>query len=293
MVFKSFGPLILLLFTQYAYSDELKVTILGSGTPIPSIERFGASTLIEYKNRKYLFDVGRGATIRLSQIGINPSEIDHVFFTHLHSDHITGFADFWLTGWIWHRRAALNVYGPEGIDNFISHTQKAFSTDIAVRKKHTGLLEKGLELKLNTVQQGLIYKDKDVKITAIKVDHDPVENAFGYRFDTEENSILLSGDTTLSENLINHGKDLDLLIHELAVIKTELIEHNDKLKKVSQYHSSLQQVKQVVDVLKPKKIIFNHLLILGVDTTSLSQEIELLFQDKAELAHDLMSHRLY
>lgn len=287
-----FGFLALLLFSYYANADELKVTILGSGTPVPSIERFGASTLIEYKNKKYLFDVGRGTTIRLSQIGISPSEIDHLFLTHLHSDHITGFADFWLTGWIWQRRDNLNVYGPEGIENFITHTQKAYSTDIAFRKKHTGLSEKGLKLVLNSVQHGPMYQDKDVKITAVKVDHDPVKNAYGYRFETEEHAILISGDTTLSESLINHGKDLDLLIHELAVIDPHLIESNDRLKKISSYHTSLQQAKQVVDAIKPKKTIFNHLLIFGVDFASLSREIELLFQGKAELGYDLMAYKI-
>ena len=278
----------LLLFSLSVYADNLEVTILGSGTPVPSIERFGPSTLIEYKNKKYLFDVGRGATIRLNQIGINPSEIDHLFLTHLHSDHITGFADLWLTGWIWQRKNELGVYGPEGVENFISHTQKAFSSDIAFRSKQTGLSPEGLKLNVMPVQQGVIYKDKDVKITAIKVDHGSVENAYGYRFDTNKHSVLLSGDTTFSNNLIHHGKDVDLLIHELAVIDPKLIEHNDKLRKISDYHTSLQQAKKVIDYIQPERTIFNHLLIIGVEPQKLNQEIHSLFKGQAELAYDLM-----
>lgn len=229
---KPLTVIVLMLFTFDVSGAQLKVTILGSGTPIPSIERFGSSTLIEYKDKKYLFDVGRGTTIRLSQIGIKASEIDHLFLTHLHSDHITGFADLWLTGWIWQRKNVLNVYGPNGIENFIRHTQKAFSSDISFRKKQTKLSEKGLSLNVQTVLQGIIYKDDDVTITAIKVDHGSVNHAYGFRFDTEANSILLSGDTTLSKNLIKQGENLDLLIHELAVIEPNLIESNPKLKKL-------------------------------------------------------------
>lgn len=278
----------LLLFSLNVYADALEVTILGSGTPVPNIERFGPSTLIEFKDKKYLFDVGRGATIRLNQIGINPSEIDHLFLTHLHSDHITGFADLWLTGWIWQRKNALGVYGPEGVENFIRHTQKAFSSDIAFRKKQTGLSPEGLKLNVMPVQQGVIYKDNDVRITAIRVEHGAVENAYGFRFDTAKHSVLLSGDTTFSNNLIHHGKDVDLLIHELAVIKPRLIEQNDKLKKISDYHTSLQQAKKVIDCIQPERTLFNHLLIIGVEPRKLNQEIHSLFEGRAELAYDLM-----
>lgn len=289
---KALAFILLCLFSIQAYASELKVTILGSGTPVPSIERFGSSTLIEYKDKKYLFDVGRGTTIRLSQIGINPSEIDHLFLTHLHSDHITGFADFWLTGWIWQRKEGLNVYGPDGVENFISHTQKTFSKDIAFRKKHTGLLAKGLQLNVKEVQQGIIYKNSDIKITAIKVEHGAVEQAFGYRFDTGNNAILLSGDTTFSENLVKHGENLDLLIHELAVIDQQLIEENPKLKKISQYHSSLHQVKQVIDLLEPELTIFNHLLIIGIEQEMVNMKIQSLFKDKAVLGYDLQEINL-
>lgn len=284
--------ILLCLCSIQVYASDLKVTILGSGTPIPSIERFGSSTLIEYKNKKYLFDVGRGTTIRLSQIEVDPSEIDHLFLTHLHSDHITGFADLWLTGWIWQRKAGLNVYGPEGVENFIEHTQKTFSKDIAFRKKHTGLQKKGLQLNVNEVQQGVIYKNSDVKITAIKVDHGSVEQAFGYRFDTRENAILLSGDTTLSKNLVKHGENLDLLIHELAVIDQNLIERNPKLKKISQYHSSLDQVKQVINLLDPELTIYNHLLIIGIDQETVKMQIQSLFKGKAVLGYDLQEINL-
>jgi len=281
--------IILSLLSIQGYASELKVTILGSGTPIPSLERFGPSTLIEYKDKKYLFDVGRGTTIRLSQIGINPSEIDHLFLTHLHSDHITGFADLWLTAWIWQRKDELNVYGPNGVENFISHTQKAFSSDITYRQNHTGLQGKGLQLNVKTVQQGIIYENNDVKITAIKVDHGSVEHAYGYKFDTEKNSILLSGDTTFSRGLITHGKNLDLLIHELAVIEPKLIANNLKLKKIAEYHSSLEQVKQVIDLIQPKQTIFNHLLIIGMDEERVRQDVQLLFKGKAVLGNDLMT----
>lgn len=103
---------------------------------------------------------------------------------------------------------------------------------------------------------------------------------------------MLSGDTTLSKNLIHHGKELDLLIHELAVIKPKLIEHNHKLKKISDYHTSFQQAKKVIDSIQPERTIFNHLLIIGAEPQKLRQEIQSFFNGRAELAYDLMIVKL-
>src|SRR5882757_7419475 len=92
--------------TQTKADSDFKVTLLGTGTPIPIPDRFGPSTLVEAGNQKLLFDAGRGATIRLRQIspvkgtGMIMSKIAALFLTHYHSDHTLGIPDLWLTGWL-------------------------------------------------------------------------------------------------------------------------------------------------------------------------------------------------
>jgi ribonuclease Z len=111
---RKFVFLFLIILSTNIYADIIKITILGSGTPRVNIDRFSQSILVEHKNDKFLFDAGRGALLRLNQSNIFPHEIDNIFFTHLHSDHILGFSDILMTGWIYHRQSALNVFGPKG-----------------------------------------------------------------------------------------------------------------------------------------------------------------------------------
>ena len=132
---RKFIFLLLFIVSSEIYADIIKVTILGSGTPRVSFERFSQSILIEHKQDKYLFDAGRGALIRLYQSNILPNEIKNIFFTHLHSDHILGFSDILMTGWVYHRDSALNIYGPEGTQNFVDSTLKAYEDDINVRSQ--------------------------------------------------------------------------------------------------------------------------------------------------------------
>ena len=95
---------ILLLSVSTSFADVMRVTILGSGTPRPDINRFSQSILVEAGDEKLLFDTGRGSAIRLSQANINIGDINEIFLTHLHSDHTLGMPDVIMTGWIYQRK---------------------------------------------------------------------------------------------------------------------------------------------------------------------------------------------
>jgi ribonuclease BN (tRNA processing enzyme) len=119
-------------------TDEgLRVTLLGTGTPIPRPDRFGPSTLIEAGGQKILIDAGRGATMRLYQLGVPMGRVNALLLTHFHSDHTTGIPDFWLTGWLSsfyaRRTAPLHVFGPTGAKELISNLEKAYAADIKIR----------------------------------------------------------------------------------------------------------------------------------------------------------------
>src|SRR6187551_2579995 len=110
-----------------AVAQEIKVTLLGTGTPVPAMNRFGPSILVEAGGQKFLFDAGRGAMQRLAQVKIRWQDVDGLFLTHLHSDHVVGFPDLWLTGWlVGQRQAPLAVWGPRGTQKMMAHLAQAY-----------------------------------------------------------------------------------------------------------------------------------------------------------------------
>lgn len=93
-----------------ASSDTMRVTLLGTGTPFPNADRLGSAILVEAAGKKLLFDCGRGVVIRLTQAQISPKDIDGLFLTHLHSDHVVGIPDLWLSGWLLDRNGPLQIW---------------------------------------------------------------------------------------------------------------------------------------------------------------------------------------
>jgi ribonuclease Z len=119
-----------------ASPDNLKVVLLGTAAgPLVNLEQFGASTLIEAGSERFLFDCGRGATLRLTQVGVPIGSISRLFLTHLHSDHVVQVSDLLLTGWAGGgRKIPLEVWGPEGTRDMMDHLQQAFAFDIHMRR---------------------------------------------------------------------------------------------------------------------------------------------------------------
>ena len=173
--------LLALLMSQVSQADYAEVILLGTGTPRPSIERFGSATLVLVGDQRLLFDAGNGVSIRLSQAGISADQIDHIFLTHLHSDHISGVDDLWLTARIWQRQKPLPISGPEGTERFARHLMRAYERDIHFRSNNKAQsIEKAL-LQATDFAEGLVFEHENIRVIAFEVDHSPVAPAFGYR----------------------------------------------------------------------------------------------------------------
>jgi ribonuclease Z len=197
-----------------ARSDEMRVTLLGTGTPFPNAERFGSAILVEVAGTKLLFDCGRGVVIRLTEAGVSPKEIDGLFLTHLHSDHIVGIPDLWLSGWFLGRSKPLPIWGPQGTSSMAKHLAQAFAFDTSIRQAAPDPLPAaGVEVDAKEVAQGEIYNDGSTRVSAFLVDHGAVKPAFGYRVDSAGHSVVISGDTKFCQNLVDFAKDTDCLIH--------------------------------------------------------------------------------
>ncbi len=246
-------------------NDLFRVTLLGSGAPPPTIDRFGPSTLVEVGPEKFIFDAGRGALQRLYQLGLPFGDITGMFLTHHHSDHLVGFTDLWLTGWIgrpWGLRTVpLKVWGPVGTHQLAEHLPLAFATDIRVRSH--SYPPDGVKLESTEITQGVVHQSGGVTITAFEVDHGGEQlDAFGYRIDYNGRSAVLSGDTTFNENLIRHAQGVDLLVHEVTHGMGDGFERAN-LERIRRNHTVPEDAGVVFTRTRPKLAVYTHILLFG------------------------------
>jgi len=268
----------------------IKVTLLGTGTPQPGMDRFGASTLVQAGSETLLFDAGRGCLQRLRQINVSYDTIDALFLTHLHSDHIVGLPDLWLTGWLTSKRTVpLKVFGPVGINNLIEYLQKAFVYDIKIRIEDDKAPEEGSILLATEIQQGVVYENNGVKVIAFLVDHYPVVPAFGYRIEYDGHSVVLSGDTRYSENLIKYARGTDLLIHEV-VIAPDTLSKSDPKYNILAHHTTPEQAGKVFNEVKPKLAAYSHIgKMYGHNEQELLKRTNVNYTGPIIIGEDLMS----
>ena len=196
--------------------DTTTVVFLGTGGPRPKPDASGPATAIVVGSRVFLFDAGPGVERRLSAAGLPINGVTALFITHLHSDHTLGLPDLIFTSWVMGRRLPLQAYGPHGLRRMTDHIIAAWSEDIAIR---TGGLEHespgGYRVTVHEIRPGVIYDSDGVRITAIPVLHGSWKEAYGYRIDTGDRSIVISGDTRPSPALEQAARGVDLLIHEV------------------------------------------------------------------------------
>jgi len=244
--------------------DDLKIVLLGTGVGPPvNLQQFGASTLIEAGDVRLLFDCGRGATLRLAQIGVPLGSINRLFLTHLHSDHVIQLGDLLLAGWVGGgRRVPLEVWGPEGTRDMMDHLQQAFAFDIHMRRdvdeKAPG---DGIKVMSHDIAQGIVFDQQGIRVTAFMVDHSPVTPAFGYRIDYRGHSVVLSGDTRVSENLIQHAQGVDVLVHEVLDAETVRgwFPANPQLAaSILAKHTSPEQAGGMFARVKPRLAVYSH-----------------------------------
>jgi len=287
------APILLaLLMSQVSQADYAEVILLGTGTPRPSIERFGSATLVLVGDQRLLFDAGNGVSIRISQAGISADQIDHIFLTHLHSDHISGVDDLWLTARIWQRQKPLPISGPEGTERFARHLMRAYERDIHFRSNNKAQSIEQALLQATDFAEGLVFEHENIRVIAFEVDHSPVAPAFGYRIEYGQRVIVLSGDTTYSDNLILHARDADLLVHEIAAASKRLQDRNPRLKRVLAYHTQSQQMAQILQQTKPRLAVLNHVLLFAINTEQVLREISDQYAGRVAMGHDLMRIRV-
>lgn len=280
--------------TLAAPAQSFKVTLLGTGSPQPRMDRFGPSILVEAGEKKLLFDCGRGAAQRIEQLGIPFTAIDALFITHLHSDHTVGIPDLWLTGWARGRKVPLEVWGPDGTDAMMSHLAEAYQFDIQIRQIDDKLPPQAIAVAAHDIQQGVVYDRAGIKVTAFLVDHGVVKPALGYRIDFSGHSVVLSGDTRYSENLIRFSQQVDVLIHEVIDPDTFRAKNPfmsaERLQAIVGHHTTAELAGTVFSQVRPRLAVYSH--IVPGDAANLVPLTRKTYAGPLEVGEDLMSFEI-
>jgi ribonuclease Z len=282
---------------------DFRVTLLGTGTPIPRPDRFGPSTLVEAGDQTLLIDAGRGATIRLYQLGVPMGRIDALLLTHFHSDHTCGIPDVWLTGWLQshyaRRTAPFRVIGPTGAKNLMAHLEQAYAADIAIRIADEKLPPEGIAVAVEEfAADGVVYEKNGVKVIAFEVDHgDVIKPAYGYRIEYGGRAAVVSGDTRYNENVVKYGAGADLLVHEVAIARPELMSEAF-IQRIMAHHTTAREAGTVFARTKPKLAAYTHLVFLASERVPAATLADLVAETRQtyggplEIGEDLMSFEI-
>jgi len=284
-------------------SSDFRVTLLGTGVPIPSPERFGPSTLVEAGDQKFLIDAGRGATIRLYQLKVPIGRIDVQLLTHYHSDHVSCLPDVWLTGWLEShfgtRKTPYKVIGPTGAKRLMENLERAYADDIKIRVADEKLPLSGIATDVVEFDRdGLVYEKSGVKVIAFEVDHgDVIKPCYGYRIEYGGRVAVFSSDTRYNQNVIKHGKGADLLVHEVAMARPELMKEA-YIQRIIGHHTTPYDCGRVFAQTRPKLAAFTHVVQLAriaVPPPTLDElvaEVRQTYDGPLEVGEDLMSFEI-
>jgi ribonuclease Z len=286
----------------------MKLTLLGTGTPIPDPKRRGPSQVIDTGKELVLVDCGSGVLHRLVEAGYGgrgPTPASPPFrriaITHLHSDHITGLPDLLWAGWImrwWD--APPPIAGPPGTAAFVEHLLDAFAYDIEVRMRGERLRREWLVPRVEEIEEGWMDEGDSWRLSAFRVDHAPVDQAFGFRMDGDGGAIVISGDTRYSENLIRHAQGADLLVHEVywrtgALALLDGLTDPDLIARrrtIDGYHTHSEEVGLIAAQADAKHLILSHILFRGGTAQDLKADIAPHYRGDVTVGEDLQTFTL-
>jgi ribonuclease BN (tRNA processing enzyme) len=248
-------------------SSRTHVVLLGTGTPPADPDRSGPSTAVVVDDTPYLVDFGAGVVRRAKSAAVDrgiaaldPVKLRVAFVTHLHSDHTVGYPDLILTPWVIGRRVPLEVYGPSGIKAMTEHVLEAYRADFETRTKDRGLFTvgafpEGHVVNAHEVRPGVVYKDAKVTVTAFPTKH--AMESYGYRFDTPDRSIVITGDTNPTQATIDACRGCDVLVHEVLT-HDWLSRRPDFHAYAAQFHTTTTQLAELATKARPRLLVLSH-----------------------------------
>jgi ribonuclease BN (tRNA processing enzyme) len=251
--------------------SKTQVVLLGTGNPFPDPDRSGPATAIVVNGSAYLVDFGPGVVRRAKAAmfdkgitALEPTNLTIAFATHLHSDHTVGYPDLIFTPWVMGRKLPLEVYGPKGIKAMTDHVLAAWHDDIEERVStetwRSSNYRETYKVNVHEISPGVVYKDANVAVTAFPTKH-AFPETYGYRFDTADRSVVISGDTTYSQTTIDACHGCDVLVHEATTLEF-LAKRPDFQPYSAKYHTNTTQLAKLASKAKPHLLIIYHASIV-------------------------------
>lgn len=259
--------------------DGLHVVLCGTGSPLPNASRAGPCNLVIAGDQAYVVDIGEGGARNLNLLGFPVAELDGVFLTHFHSDHIDGMGPLALLYWTQATATApLPIHGPQGVESVVEGFNAAYLTDHGYRIAHHGpaiVPESGgggMAVPFEIGSEPVVVLERDgLTVTAFPVEHDPVSPAVGYRFDYKGRSVVISGDTSRSLMLERVAKGADLLVHDAlqprlvksltsALAKAGNANTAQITRDILTYHASPEDAAESAQAAGVKQLVLSHLV---------------------------------
>ncbi len=286
----------------FSQSTRTRIVMLGTGTPIPDPDRSGPGVAIVVDSVAYLFDAGTGVVRRAAAAGRNgvngfaartvtaqpAPRFERLFLTHLHSDHTLGLADVIFSPWIQGRVAPFDIYGPPGTKRLVNGILEGNAEDIAERVASSGgPSPHGWQAIVHEVAEGIVFQDSRIVVRAFAVPHAAWTYAFGYRIETPDRIIVISGDTRANPTIAAQCRGCDVLIHEVYSDAGFATLPPARQAYHAQAHTSATQLGDIATQAKPGLLILYHQLFFGASEETLVAEVRSRFGGRVVSAHDL------
>jgi ribonuclease BN (tRNA processing enzyme) len=281
-------------FSQGVLKQKTQIVLLGTGTPNADPDRSGPAVAIVVGDTPYIIDSGPGivrraeAAYRKGVTGLAVKNLKTAFITHLHSDHTLGLPDLIFSPWVLDRKEPLALFGPRGINSMVSHLMKAYAADLAIRLNGLEPSNKtGYKVNAREIKPGVVYKDRNVTVKAFLVNHGSWDQAFGYRFETPDRTIVISGDCTPSQSVIENCDGCDVLIHEVYSQAGFATRPPPWQKYHSNFHTSTKELAEIAAKARPGLLVLYHQLFWGRPEEEMLKEIEQIYKGKTVSGRDL------
>jgi ribonuclease BN (tRNA processing enzyme) len=272
-----------------------RVVMLGTGTPNADPDRYGPAVAVVVDEVSYLVDFGVGVVRRAAAAersgiaALAATNLTRAFATHLHSDHTLGLADLILTPWVLERPTPLTLYGPRGLRRMTDHLIAAYAEDVRIRTRGGEPRHRydARTVVVHEIAPGVVYRDEHVTVTAFAVPHGAWEQAFGYRFQTADRTIVISGDTGPDSHIEDQCRRCDVLVHEVYSEAGFAKRPPEWQAYHARYHTSSRQLGAIASRAQPGLLVLYHQLIWSSTEEELLKEVRSAYDGKVVSAHDL------
>jgi ribonuclease Z len=257
--------------------DAIVVVTVGTSTPLPG-ERAQTGTAVFVNGYFFMFDVGAGVVQKAENLGLPLTQLDGIFLTHYHSDHMMDLPNMISRTWVMGRTDDLFIYGPDSLTSLLNAANAFLDIENSYRVAHHGpevmdiTKARGIPIEHHVEQNSsaVVFQKDGITITAFDVEHEPIEPAVGYLIEYNGKKVLISGDTKESVLLEKMAKDCDLLVHEVLLMsfqkmleeelgKVGMKRNQGIIHDIQDYHIGPSEVAALAQRANVKKLVLNHL----------------------------------